>query len=244
MTRGRVGRGWTLVTPGNHYVSRLPGLRGASVVKLVTPRLAPSRIAETLVTLEPGGGTSEPLPGPFEHFLFGLDGAATVVLDGAEHPLGSGAHAYAPEGVRVELRNGPDAAARLLWLKRRYEPWPGLAPPAARCGHVDDAPWAPTAMDGLVRRELLPVDDGAFDFAMSLLRFAPGTSLPFVEIHDEEHGLYMTRGAGLYALDREEHPVQAGDFISMAPYCPQSFTASADGGAEYLLYKDAWRDGF
>jgi (S)-ureidoglycine aminohydrolase len=30
----------------------------------------------------------------------------------------------------------------------------------------------------------------------------------------------------------------------MAPYCPQGFTASADGPAEYLLYKDTWRDGF
>jgi hypothetical protein len=29
----------------------------------------------------------------------------------------------------------------------------------------------------------------------------------------------------------------------MAPYCPQSFAAGPDGG-EYLLYKDAWRDGF
>ena len=30
----------------------------------------------------------------------------------------------------------------------------------------------------------------------------------------------------------------------MAPYCPQAFTARADGPAEYLLYKDTWRDGF
>jgi glyoxylate utilization-related uncharacterized protein len=33
-------------------------------------------------------------------------------------------------------------------------------------------------------------------------------------------------------------------FIYMAPYCPQSFVADATTGAEYLLYKDALRDGF
>jgi (S)-ureidoglycine aminohydrolase len=37
--------------------------------------------------------------------------------------------------------------------------------------------------------------------------------------------------------------VGAGDFIYMAPYCPQSFVAG-DEPSEYLLYKDVWRDGF
>jgi (S)-ureidoglycine aminohydrolase len=38
--------------------------------------------------------------------------------------------------------------------------------------------------------------------------------------------------------------VGEGDFIYMAPYCPQSFTAADDTPAEYLLYKDVFRDGF
>jgi (S)-ureidoglycine aminohydrolase len=40
-----------------------------------------------------------------------------------------------------------------------------------------------------------------------------------------------------------EHEVAAGDFIYMAPYCPQGFV-SGTAGAEYLLYKDVFRDGF
>jgi len=78
---------------------------------------------------------------------------------------------------------------------------------------------------------------------MSLMAFDPGVMLPQVEIHDEEHGLYMTAGSGVYALNGEEHEVREGDFIYMAPYCPQGFCAG-DGGAEYLLYKDVYRDGF
>ena len=60
---------------------------------------------------------------------------------------------------------------------------------------------------------------------MSLLAFDPGVGLDKVEIHDEEHGLYMTAGGGTYLLEDRELEVQAGDFIYMAPYCPQSFVA-------------------
>jgi (S)-ureidoglycine aminohydrolase len=79
---------------------------------------------------------------------------------------------------------------------------------------------------------------------MSLLAFDPGVGLDKVEIHDEEHGLYMTAGGGLYHLDGEQHEVRRDDFIYMAPYCPQSFVATGPGPAEYLLYKDVYRDGF
>ena len=53
----------------------------------------------------------------------------------------------------------------------------------------------------------------------------------------------MTAGGGRYHLDGSEHDVEAHDFIYMAPYCPQSFTAGYEP-AEYLLYKDVYRDGF
>ncbi|MDX6728474.1 MAG: (S)-ureidoglycine aminohydrolase, partial [Baekduia sp.] len=116
--------------------------------------------------------------------------------------------------------------------------------PAALSGHRDDEPFAATAVAGFTRRELLPVDDPAWDFNMSLLRFDAGVGLDKIEVHDEEHGLYMTEGAGTYVLGADAHEVTEGDFIDMAPYCPQGFTAGAGGPAEYLLYKDVWRDGF
>jgi (S)-ureidoglycine aminohydrolase len=78
---------------------------------------------------------------------------------------------------------------------------------------------------------------------MSILQFDAGCGLPQVEIHDEEHGLWMTAGSGTYHLDGEDLRVERNDFIYMAPYCPQSFVAGSQGG-EYLLYKDGWRDGF
>jgi (S)-ureidoglycine aminohydrolase len=244
-SRGALGLGYTVITPDNHYPSRLAEFGDQRVVKLVTPRMAPSRIGEYLVTLAPGGGTELPVADGYETFLYGLDGDARLLPggDGGEHSLAAGGYAYLPADASFALQAG-DAGARVLIVKRVYEAHEDFPAPAARAGHRDDEPFAETGVEGFTRRELLPVDDPAFDFNMSLLRFAPGVGLDKIEIHDEEHGLYMTEGYGTYLLGADAHGVREGDFIYMAPYCPQGFTASPLGPAEYLLYKDVWRDGF
>ncbi len=242
-SRGRHGGSFTLVTPANHYPSRLPEFGDAPVVKLVTPRLAPARIGEYLIELPAGGGTTRPIGTGFETFLYALDGVTTAQVDGRELEFGAGGYLYAPTRTAFELFAG-ELPARLLMVKRRYEPTPGHDEPPLRAGHRDDEPFADTPVRGFSRRELLPVEDPAFDFAMSLLSFESGVGLDNVEVHDEEHGLYMTAGAGLYFLDGELLEVEQGDFIYMAPYCPQGFTATGREPAEYLLYKDTWRDGF
>ena len=234
-SRGVRGASYTVVTPANHYPSRLPAFGDAPVVKLVTPRLAPSRIGEYFATLPPGSFRVEP---GFETFLYGLDGDGAV----DDIALGAGGFAYVPPDEAYALHAG-DAGARLLMVKRRYEPSPGLQAPGRLSGHRDDEPFAGTEVPGFRRRELLPPADPAFDFNMSRLAFDAGVGLGKVEVHDEEHGLYMTAGGGTYLLEDAEHEVQAGDFIYMAPYCPQGFAAGPEG-AEYLLYKDVWRDGF
>ncbi|HWH12164.1 MAG TPA: (S)-ureidoglycine aminohydrolase [Solirubrobacteraceae bacterium] len=240
--RGSRGRAFTLLTPENHFASRLPQLPGARVIKLVTPRLAPARLAQYLIEL-PAGSGSHPIAPGFEHFLFGLDGGARIVLGDGELGLGDGDYAYLPQSAGFELHAGPGGPTRLLWIKRRYEPAPGFAAPAAFGGHRSGVEPAPTPVAGLRRAELLPTLDPAFDFNITLMIFEPDVGLAQIEIHDEEHGLYMTAGAGLYHLDGDEHDVVADDFIYMAPYCPQGFRAGA-AGAEYLLYKDVYRDGF
>jgi (S)-ureidoglycine aminohydrolase len=243
VTRGARGPSYTLITPANHYVSRLPQFAATTVVELVTPRLAPARLGQYLLELAPGGGGGAPVPEPLEHFLYGLEGGATLTSEGTGHTLDAGAFAYLPAGSTFHLEAG-DRSARLLWIKRRYEPWPGLEPPAPCFGHRDQVTVGDVGVRGLRRRELLPAADPAFDFTMSLLAFDPGVALDRVEIHDEEHGLYMTAGEGVYVLDGTHHTVREGDFIYMAPYCPQTFVSTGAEPAEYLLYKDVFRDGF
>jgi (S)-ureidoglycine aminohydrolase len=244
LTRGRRGPTWTLIAPDNHYVSRLAVLQRASVVKLVTPRLAPARFGQYLVQMSPRGGTVGDLPAGEEHFLYVLEGRLTVGSGTELVRLEPGGFAYLPPDETLSFladRGGPGAL--MLWLKRMYEPAAGFHLPLLLHGHRDDEPFSDTPTNGVRRRELLPVDDPGRDFAMSILQFDAGCGLPQVEIHDEEHGLWMTAGGGTYHLDGSDVEVERNDFIYMAPYCPQSFVAGPEGG-EYLLYKDAWRDGF
>jgi (S)-ureidoglycine aminohydrolase len=51
----------------------------------------------------------------------------------------------------------------------------------------------------------------------------------------------MLAGQGVYRLDSDWHPVQAGDVIWMAPYCPQWFVAMGPAPASYIYYKDVNR---
>ena len=56
-----------------------------------------------------------------------------------------------------------------------------------------------------------------------------------------EHGLLYLAGQGIYRLDDEWYPVQEGDAIWMAPYCPQWFTAMGKEPAVYIYYKNTNR---
>ena len=77
-----------------------------------------------------------------------------------------------------------------------------------------------------------------FDFAVNTMTFQPGASLSMVEMHVMEHGLMMLEGGGIYRLGDSWYPVTAGDFIWMAPWCPQWFGALGKVPAKYLIYKD------
>ena len=58
----------------------------------------------------------------------------------------------------------------------------------------------------------------------------------------EDLRLLMVEGQGVYRLADEWYPVQKGDVIWMASYCPQWFVAMGKGPARYLYYKDVNRD--
>jgi (S)-ureidoglycine aminohydrolase len=210
------------------------------VFKLVTPRLAPARFALYLIETAAIGLSVEVGPG-FERFLFGLTGEATVHEGEMDYPLDGGGFAYIPSSHPYTLHLNPDT--RILLLKRRFEPWEGLHEPKPTGGHALAVEPTETVVPGLIRRELINPLDPSFDFNMSLLNFDPGVESHQIEIHDEEHGIYVTHGGGEFHLDGADYPVTAEDFVYMAPYCPQGFLAG-EYGTEYLLYKDVYRDGF
>ena len=64
---------------------------------------------------------------------------------------------------------------------------------------------------------------------------------PFVECHIMEHGMLILEGAGVYKLGDDWHPVEKGDALWLAPYCPQWFVAMGKNPARYIYYKDVNR---
>ena len=62
-------------------------------------------------------------------------------------------------------------------------------------------------------------------------------SLGSKRLRVEEHGLLMIKGGGIYRRGDQWYPTQAGDFIWMAPFCPQWFGAIGKP-AKDLIYKD------
>jgi (S)-ureidoglycine aminohydrolase len=123
-------------------------------------------------------------------------------------------------------------------IEQPYREVNGTRIPELLVGHEPDVPSVALMGDtDLQVRSLLP-DTMAFDLAVNTMTYQPGAGLNMVEVHVMEHGLLMLEGGGIYRLDDDWHPVTAGDFIWMAPYCPQWFGAIGKQPAKYLIYKD------
>ena len=141
-----------------------------------------------------------------------------------------------PPGCDIELC--AKSAARIAVIEKSYEPVEGVAPPAVVTGTESHLKSEPLNGNPAVQVRCLVPSQPAFDFAVNTMTFQPGASLHMVEIHVMEHGLLMLEGGGIYRLGERWYPVNAGDFIWMAPYCPQWFGALGEKPAKYLIYKD------
>jgi (S)-ureidoglycine aminohydrolase len=130
------------------------------------------------------------------------------------------------------------SAARVAIIEKPYQPLPGVSAPAYFTSReADSARTALMGDDALQVRTLVP-DHPSFDFAVNTMTYLPGATLPMVEMHVMEHGLLMLAGGGIYRLGDCWYPVAEGDFIWMAPFCPQWFGALGKTPAKYLIYKD------
>jgi (S)-ureidoglycine aminohydrolase len=216
-----------LQTPDTFVRSPLPGMRNATAIVHISPA-GGAMFTQYTVEFERGGE----LPPPAEQrFVYVLEGTVRV----ESRTLVAGDYAYLPPGQPVAV-SAPDSA-RVEVIEKPYEPLDGRAP-ALVAGRERDVTATYLQNDrGLEVRALIP-DDAAFDFRVNTMTYQPGATLPAVEIHVMEHGLLMLEGGGIYRLGDRWYPVTAGDFIWMAPYCPQWFGALGKTPAKYLIYKD------
>ena len=231
-TRSANRRDHFLFTPDTFIRTPLPALqRGAAIIH-VSPA-AGAAFTQYTVELEAEGTLA---PAVTQRFVYVLSGAIDLSTTSDFHSLAPNGYAYLPAGNPhlVTARS----ASRIAVIEKPYEPLEQIAAPAFLLGNEADI--VPTALNGdpdLQVRALLP-DQPAFDFAVNTMTYQPGASLSQVEIHVMEHGLLMLEGGGIYRLGDSWYPVTAGDFIWMAPYCPQWFGALGKQPAKYLIYKD------
>jgi len=237
-TRNIVTNRYALLTPAGFVGAPLPGWRDAACVVLISPAMG-AEFSQTLITLDRRGrGTGQ--TGADELFAIVLSGACRLNVGRRNYRLVDNSYAFIPPGNRFEFGNA-DNETRLLLFQKRYEPLAGTSRPALVVGQTSERPGAPFLGDPDARLQTLLPDEPAFDMAVNIFTYEPGATLPFVETHVMEHGLLMLAGQGIYRLDADWHPVQAGDVIWMAPYCPQWFVAMGKAPASYIYYKNVNR---
>jgi (S)-ureidoglycine aminohydrolase len=220
--------------------SRVPDWKDADIRVLAAPVLG-ANFAAYLLDLKPGGGATVKADGRIETFFFVLEGAANLTIDaGRTQTLAAGGFALLPPTAAYDLKT--TAATKLLMLKKVYEPAPGIAMFAPLVSNQSKVKADIYCGDEGAKLQLLIPDDLQYDLAMNIFEFQTGHSLPYVETHVMEHGLYFLQGKGVYYLDDAWMEVEATDFIWMGPYVPQSYYATGPVSSKYIYYKNVNRE--
>ncbi|WP_338663549.1 (S)-ureidoglycine aminohydrolase [Pararoseomonas sp. SCSIO 73927] len=243
---GIIGHNRTMLMPGYCVFppegimdSLLPNWPGVTV-RFQTSRRMGAGFAQALLILPPGTGSAGAVDDGVQAFLYVQDGTLEVTVEGAAHPLGTGAYVYVPQGVPYSVRNAGQGEARAIWVRKPYQPASGVPAPNVILGHRDTA--LKEESGPRWRHCLIGLRDMPMDFEMNIMCYAPGAHFWCIETHVMEHGMVMLQGQALQLLGRDWHELWAGDFVWMGPYVPQQIYATGNEVCEYLLYKDVNRD--
>lgn len=219
--------------------SRLPDWKNTDARILAAPVLG-ANFVEYLLDLKAGASASVTAGGTIETFFYLLSGGATLAIDGKTHELAAGGFALIPPTANYKI--SASLAGQMLMLRKRYEPAPGIAMFAPLIGNQSKVKAEVYIGDEGAKLQLLIPDELQYDMAMNIFEFDTGHSLPYVETHVMEHGLWFLQGKGVYFLDDTWMEVEATDFIWMGPYVPQSYYATGPVSSKYIYYKNVNRD--
>lgn len=207
-----------------------------------------SGFAETfsqyIVEVSPGGGSDAPEPDPgAEGVLFVVGGSLSLALEGKSHVLEPGSYAFIAPGARWSLHNRSEAATTFHWIRKAYVRVPGLDVPPSFVTHEGQVALTPMPDCGgtWATQRFVDPADMRHDMHVNIVTFEPGGTIPFMETHVMEHGLYVLEGKAVYRLNQDWVEVEAGDFMWLRAFCPQACYAGGPGRFRYLLYKDSNR---
>lgn len=233
-TRSSLKSDHLLQTPDTFVRIPLPGAEGVDFVVHAAPQIG-AGFTQMTADFSADGTLG---PAPAQRFVYVLTGEVVVQTPSDSHLLVDGGYAYFPQGTPHTVR--ANGAARAVVIEKPYEAQGNATVPEIVIGNESTVMDVPLMGDPALRVRSLMPDGPAYDFAVNTMTYDPGAALSMVEIHVMEHGLLMLEGGGIYRLSDSWYPVEAGDFIWMAPYCPQWFGALGKKPAKYLIYKD-WR---
>jgi (S)-ureidoglycine aminohydrolase len=235
LTRNILRRNYALITPDGYVPSVLPGWSHSTAFVIISAAMG-ARVTQIIIDLEEGG-TGSGDTGAEEYFFYIVAGQAAC--NGNE--LSTGGYAFVPANKYFEF-TGTKSGTRVLMFRQTFEPFSGVAQlPEFLVGREEDTEEVPFLGDPRARLKTLLPDHPGMDMAVNVFTYDPGATLPFVETHIMEHGILFLEGGGVYRLDEGWHPVQAGDSLWIAPYCPQWFIAAGPPVARYIYYKNVNR---
>ncbi|MFK7800288.1 MAG: (S)-ureidoglycine aminohydrolase [Anaerolineae bacterium] len=237
-TRTKVTRNHAFIAPDGHVEAPLAGWRNAGGIILVSPQMG-AQFTMFYALMKAESLSAEPLSG-VERFIWVQEGTATLQVESEIQHLSVESFAYFPADYPHKIES--KAGCKLVIFEKRYSPLTGYDQPQLIVGHANDVASTPFMGDEGAQLQFLLPDHLGYDMGVNLFTFAPGTPLPFVETHIMEHGMLMTKGGGVYRLDDNWYPIQAGDALWMGPYCPQWFGALGKPQSQYLYYKNVYRD--
>lgn len=231
-TRSAHQRNHLLLTSDTFVRTPLPGMKNCTAVVHVGPAIG-AAFTQYVAEFEAKGELGIPSA---QRFLYVLDGAISVELDGKQSQLAPCGYAYIPQGAlhRVTAQK----TSRVAVFEKPYHALEAVTPPRSIISSEDAVSAQALNDDPDLQVKCLLPDEMPFDFAVNTMVYQPGAALSQVEMHIMEHGLLMLEGSGIYRLGDSWYPVTAGDFIWMAPWCPQWFAAIGKVPAKYLIYKD------
>ncbi len=206
-----------------------------------------SGFAETfsqyIVEVSPNGGSEKPEQDKAaEAVLFVVEGEMDITIEGEKHHMTEGGYAFLPPGCHWTIRNNGDKIVKFHWVRKAYQHVEGLDVPEAFVTNENDI--EPTKMPDLdvwSTTRFVDAADMRHDMHVTIVTFQPGGVIPFDETHVMEHGLYVLEGKAVYHLNQDWVEVEAGDFMWLRAFCPQSCYAGGPGPFRYLLYKDVNR---
>ncbi|MGP4713354.1 bifunctional allantoicase/(S)-ureidoglycine aminohydrolase [Psychrobacter sp. DM8] len=226
-------------------ISYLPFWEGMRMWVIARPLTGFSEtFSQYIVEVAPNGGSDKPeLDDKAEAVLFVVEGEMEVTIEGVTHHMQAGGYAFLPPKCNWTLKNNSDAHVKFHWIRKAYQYVDGIDAPEAfvTSDHEVDGIEMP-GTDGVWKTtRFTEQSDMRHDMHVNIVTFQPGGVIPFDETHVMEHGLYVLEGKAVYHLNAEWVEVEAGDFMWLRAFCPQSCYAGGPGPFRYLLYKDVNR---